>query len=438
MRWDETMETWRLTAAGASALMDQGKLSSEEYVRGFLDRINLRDPLVRAWSWVDPQATLAWARERDREPRKGPLHGIPFGVKDVINTRELPTQHNSSIYEGHRPGEDANCVAVLRGSGAVLLGKTETLEFAAGGRKPLSRNPRNLAHTPGGSSSGSGAAVADGMAPLALGTQTGGSTIRPAAFCGIHAMKPTFGRISFEGVKHYSVHLDTIGLYGRCVEDLRLLAHAYRLVDAHRMLPPKPDALTIGLCETPMWSQASADAQEALHRAAALMARAGAKILPFVLPPSFSTLTDEQDVLMHEGGRAAFLPEYLRAYHVLHPDFIAKVENQRGFHPAQMRQVLDAVAARRAEFERLMQPYDALLTLSAPGEAPLGLTSQGQATFNRMWTALGVPCINLPGMTGHTGMPIGMQLVHQRYEDDRLLQVAAALSPLLCADGVAP
>jgi Asp-tRNA(Asn)/Glu-tRNA(Gln) amidotransferase A subunit family amidase len=432
------MEPWRLTTARASALMERGELTSEEYVRGFLERISVRDPVVKAWSWVDPLATLAWARECDRAPRKGPLHGIPFGAKDVINTRELPTQHNSPLYEGHRPGEDANCVAVLRGSGAVLLGKTDTLEFASGGRKPLSRNPRNLAHTPGGSSSGSGAAVADGMAPLALGTQTGGSTIRPAAFCGVHAMKPTFGRISFEGVRHYSVHLDTIGLYGRCVADLRLLAHAYRLVDDPHVRPPPPDALTIGVCETPMWSQACADAQEALHQAATLMRRAGAKLVPFVLPQSFATLTDEQDVLMHEGGRAAFLPEYLRARHGLHADFIAKVENQRGIHPAQMRQVLDAVAARRTEFEQQMQPYDAVLTLSAPGEAPLGLTSQGAATFNRMWTALGVPCINLPGMTGHAGLPIGMQLVHQRYEDDRLLQVAEALSPLLCADGVAP
>ncbi|MEO8655764.1 MAG: amidase, partial [Ramlibacter sp.] len=416
MKWNDTMEPWRLTAAGAAALMEQGRLSSEAYVRAFLERISARDPIVRAWSWLDPQATLAWARERDREPRRGPLHGIPFAVKDVINTRAMPTQHNSPIYEGHRPGEDANCVAVLRASGAVLLGKTETLEFASGGRKPLSRNPRNLAHTPGGSSSGSGAAVADGMAPLALGTQTGGSTIRPAAFCGVHAMKPTFGRISFEGARHYSVHLDTVGWYGRCVDDLWLLAKAYRLVDAPRLQAPDAQGLAIGLCETPMWSQASADAQEALHRAADMMARVGVKIHPLVLPPPFSTLTDEQDVLMHEGGRSAFLPEYLRAHHALHADFIAKVENQRGFHAEQMRQVLDAVAARRVEFERFVQPYDAVLTLSAPGEAPLGLVSQGQATFNRMWTALGVPCINLPGMTGRTGMPIGMQLVHQRYE----------------------
>ena len=167
------MELWTLTAARASALMAEGKLSSEDYTRAFLDRIAERDPLIRAYTWVDWQATLAWARERDREPRRSPLHGIPFGVKDVINTRDAPTQHNSPIYEGHRPGEDANCVAVLRALGAVVLGKTDTLEFAAAGRKPLTRNPRNPAHTPGGSSSGSGAAVADGMAPLALGTQTG-------------------------------------------------------------------------------------------------------------------------------------------------------------------------------------------------------------------------------------------------------------------------
>lgn len=429
------MDLWRLTAAQASRRMAAGTLTSEEYTRAFLERIAQRDPLIRAWTWVDPAQALRLARERDREPRRGPLHGIPFGVKDVINTREQPTQHNSPIYEGHQPGEDANSVGVLRGQGALVLGKTDTLEFASGGRKPLTRNPHNPAHTPGGSSSGSGAAVADGMAPLALGTQTGGSTIRPASFCGIPGMKPTYGRLSFEGIKHYSVHLDTVGLYGRCVEDLWLLAQAYRITDTDALAPRPVRELTIGLCETPMWSQATEDARLALHQAAGLLARAGATIVPVVLPAAFDMLTDQQDVLMHEGGRAAFLPDYLSAPHLLHADFKAKVDNQRGFHAAQMREVLNAVALRRVEFEDQMRGLDALLTLSAPGEATPGLQSQGQATFNRMWTALHVPCVSLPGMVGATGLPIGMQLIQSRYEDDRLLQVAAAVAPVLDPDG---
>ena len=430
------METWQLTAAQASARMADGILSSEDYTRAFLERSAQRDPEVKAWTWIDPQAAIACARERDREPRRSPLHGIPYGVKDVINTRNAPTQHNSPLYEGHRPGEDANCVAVLHALGAVMMGKTDTLEFASGGRRPLTRNPHNLAYTPGGSSSGSGAAVAAGMVPLALGTQTGGSTIRPAAFCGIHGMKPSYGRISFEGIKHYSVHLDTVGLYGRCIDDLWLLAQAYRLVDIAALEAPAPSALKIGVCETPMWSLASPDAQAALHRAAELMSRAGVTMKPLVLSSRFDTMTELQDVLMHEGGRAAFLPDYLRSRHALHPDFVAKVENERGFHAAQMREVIDAVAARRVELEAQMHGFDAVLTLSAPGEATLGIASQGQATFNRIWTALGVPCINLPGLLGSTGLPIGVQLIQRRYEDERLLQVASALSPLLCPQGI--
>ena len=425
------MELWRLTAAQASGLMAAGELGSEQLTRALLARIAERDPLIRAWSWVDPDHALRQARERDREPRRGPLHGIPFGVKDVLNTRDLPTQHNSPIYENHRPGEDANCVAVLRAAGAVLLGKTETLEFASGGRKPLSRNPHNPAHTPGGSSSGSGAAVGDAMVPIALGTQTGGSTIRPASYCGTYGMKPTFGRISFEGAKHYSVHLDTIGLFGRSAQDLWLLAQAYRLVGSDPPPTGSVAGLRIGLCETPVWNEASEDARQALHLAGRMLAAAGATLEPLVLSEPFGRLSAQQDVIMHEGGRGAFLPEYLAAGHLLHDDFRAKVENRRGFTPEQIRSAIDAVALRRIDFEREFGELDAVLTLSTSGEAPAGIVSQGLATFNRIWTAMHVPCVNVPGLRGRTGLPIGMQLVQRRYEDEKLLRVAAAVATVL-------
>ena len=184
------MDAWRLSAAQASAAMAAGQLTSEQLTRACLERIAAREPLVHAWAHLDAEHALAQARARDREPRRSALHGIPIGFKDVIRTCDLPTGHNSPIYAGHQPNEDASCVATLRALGAVVLGKTETLEFACGGQFPPTRNPLDLERTPGGSSSGSGAAVADGMVPLALGTQTGGSTIRPASFCGIYAMKP--------------------------------------------------------------------------------------------------------------------------------------------------------------------------------------------------------------------------------------------------------
>jgi Asp-tRNA(Asn)/Glu-tRNA(Gln) amidotransferase A subunit family amidase len=431
-----TDSTADLTAAQASRQIASGALTCEAYARAFLERIETLDPEVRAFTWVDRARVLAAARERDRELRRGPLHGIPFAVKDVIDTEDAPTQHNSPIHQGRRTLQDAHCVAVLRASGAVMLGKTDTLEFAAGGRRPLTRNPRDLSRTPGGSSSGSGAAVAAKMAPLALGTQTGGSTIRPAAFCGVHGMKPTLSRISFEGTKHYSHHLDTIGLYGRCVEDLWLMCAAYRIVDASELQRPDERTLRVGLWPTPLWSEADADAQRALDAAAALFSKAGVQIVPVTLSERFDSLTDAQDALMHEGGRAAFLPEYLTRRDLLHPDFVEKVENRRGYTAERMRAALDLVSDCRREFEASFGRYDAVMTLSAPGEATPGLTSQGLANFNRIFTAMGVPCVSLPGMLGDDGLPIGIQLIERRYEDERLLRVAAALSPLLIEQGI--
>lgn len=425
------MELWQLTASQAAQRMAEGRLGSEEYTRALLERIAAREPSVHAWACVDADNALTQARARDSEPRRSALHGIPVGVKDVINTRDLPTQHNSPIYRGHRSGEDANCVGVLRAAGAVILGKTETLEFACGGNLPPTRNPRDLARTPGGSSSGSGAAVADGMVPLALATQTGGSTIRPASFCGIYGMKPTFGRIGFEGAKHYSPHLDTIGLYGRSAQDLQLLGEAYHLAQPGDLATCAVQGLRIGLCETPMWDNADADAREALHAAGRRLAEAGAIVTPLVLSAPFGQLTQQHDDIMQDGGRGAFLPEYLAHPDALHPEFKRKVENQYGFTNRHMREVLDAAALRRIDFDREFGDLDAVLTLSAPGIAPEGIASQGMATFNRIWTALHVPCISIPGMHGAHGLPIGMQLVQRRYEDARLLQVAAAVAAVL-------
>jgi Asp-tRNA(Asn)/Glu-tRNA(Gln) amidotransferase A subunit family amidase len=205
------MEPCFLTAAAAAAQIRAKTLTAEALVRSCLERIERRDADVRAWSYVDPAHAIAQARELDKRAPMGPLHGLPFGVKDVIDTADMPTGQNSPQYVNHRPAKDAGCVAVVRHSGALILGKTDTVEFAAGGRKALTRNPHNPAHTPGGSSSGSGAAVADFMVPLAFGTQTGGSHIRPASFNGIYALKPTWGAVSREGAKLLSAYCDTVG-----------------------------------------------------------------------------------------------------------------------------------------------------------------------------------------------------------------------------------
>jgi Asp-tRNA(Asn)/Glu-tRNA(Gln) amidotransferase A subunit family amidase len=425
------MELWQLTAVQASRMMAIGKLTSVRYTSALLDRIVAREPLVQAWAHLDPELALAQASACDKMPRKSALHGIPVGVKDVINTLDQPTQHNSPIYKDHQTSEDANCVAVLRAAGAVILGKTQTLEFACGGNVPPTRNPRDTERTPGGSSSGSGAAVADGMVPLALATQTGGSTIRPASFCGIYGFKPTFGRISFEGAKHYSPHLDTIGLYGRGAQDLAMLGEAFHLASPAELRPAHIQGLRIALCETPMWPCADPDAQAALQEAAKRLAAAGAIVTPLELSRPFDAITEEHDSIMQDGGRSAFLPEYLGHPGLLHLDFKKKVHNHLGLTAADMRKVLDSAALRRIDFEREMGDADVVLTLSAPGEATMGIESQGMATFNRLWTALHVPCISVPGLTGAHGLPIGMQLVQRRYEDACLLRVAQAIAAVL-------
>jgi Asp-tRNA(Asn)/Glu-tRNA(Gln) amidotransferase A subunit family amidase len=422
---------WQLTASQASALMQQGRLSSEQYVRACLERIESREPQVQAWAHLDPQACLAQAKACDAQPRRSALHGIPVGLKDVIRSLDQPTRFNSPIYAQHQPNEDAHCMAVLRAKGAVLMGKLQTLEFACGGQFPPTRNPWDLQRTPGGSSSGSGAAVADGMVPLALGTQTGGSTIRPAAFCGAVGMKPTWGRIPFDGIKSFAAHLDTVGLFARSVSDLALLLDAYGLIEPS--LPPVPPwpQLKLMVCRTPLWDQAEAPVQAAFDALLERLRSASVQLREMPWPQELAAINTWQDEVMQDGGRSAFLPEMLTAPDLLHADFKAKLANHLQLTPAGMRLALDRIAQARIAFEAAMDDADAVISLSAPGPAPLGLHSQGMATFNRLWTALQVPCISLPLLWSPEGLPMGLQLIHRRYEDHRLIEVARTIEAAL-------
>jgi Asp-tRNA(Asn)/Glu-tRNA(Gln) amidotransferase A subunit family amidase len=427
-----SLPLWQLSASQASQRMARAELSSQAYVRACLERIEAREPEVLAWAEVDAAHAIAQAKACDAGPRRSPLHGLPVGVKDVIFTRDLPTRFNSPVYPDLRSGTDAHCVAVLRALGAVILGKTSTLEFACGGALPPTRNPWDLARTPGGSSSGSGAAVADGMVPLALGTQTGGSTIRPAAFCGTFALKPTWGRVPFDGIKGFSAHLDTVGFYGRSAEDLVLLAQAFRLVER----PPQPlqRPLRLGVCRTPLWAQAEPEAAQAFEALIDRLARAGMALRPVNFAEGDADINRWQDEVMQDGGRYAFVPELLSAPERLHADFKAKLDNHLGLSAAQLRQALDRIALSRMHWETQLEGLDGVLTLSAPGVAPLGQHTQGMATFNRMWTALQVPCLNVPALWSDAGLPIGLQLVHRRYEEEQLLSCLLSLLPHLDTD----
>jgi Asp-tRNA(Asn)/Glu-tRNA(Gln) amidotransferase A subunit family amidase len=423
-------EPARMTAAEASTLIQAKKLSCEELTRSCLARIRARDPVVKAWLSLDPDHVIRRARELDKLPWKGPLHGIPWGAKDVIDSADYPTTQNSAIYDGLKVGRDAAPVAVVRGSGALILGKTDTVEFASGGRKALTTNPYNPAHTPGGSSSGSGAAVGDFQVPYAFGTQTGGSHIRPASFNGIYGMKPSWNRVSREGVRMASPTLDTIGWYGRGVEDLTLVADAFRI--GRDPVPVSVKGLRVGVCRSPVWREIQPGSELALATAAKRLADAGAIVEDLDLPDAFNGLdAAHSTIVQHEGG-VSFLPEYINAGPMLAQDLRARVENT-GQITAERLLAAHALADRcRPMLDALFgSKLDVILTPSSRGEAPAGLHSTGEDVFNRMWTLLHAPNVGIPACFSPSGLPVGVTLITGRLTDARLLAIAAACAPVI-------
>ncbi len=419
-----------LTAAQASAQIATGALSVKDLARACLDRIAEREPAIRAWAYLDPAQVLRDARELDKTPRRSPLHGIPIGIKDVFDTLDMPTQHNSPNYRGHRPGQDAACVATLRAAGALIFGKTETTEFAAAGRWAATGNPHDPDRSSGGSSSGSAAAVADLHVPLALGTQTGGSLIRPASFCGAYALKPTWGAVSREGAKLYSATLDTVGWYGRGVDDLRMLAELFE-IGAPPPPPPPVSAMRFAVCHTSVWIDAEPASRAALAQAAQRLAAAGAQVTELTLPAAFDRLpADLHKAVLHGEGRAAFLNLKRQFGDAAHDDFRSRAENRAGITPAMLTEAYDIAAACRAKFDSLAAGYHGILTPSAPGIAPVG-RSPGNPAFNQMWTLLHVPCLNLPGYMSPEGMPAGVTLAGPRFGDLALLDVAETIAPII-------
>jgi Asp-tRNA(Asn)/Glu-tRNA(Gln) amidotransferase A subunit family amidase len=327
---------------------------------------------------------------------------------------------------------------VVRHSGALILGKTDTVEFASGGRKALTRNPFNPAHTPGGSSSGSGAAVGDFHVPLAFGTQTAGSHIRPASFNNIYALKPSWQLVSREGVRMASPSLDTVGWFGRSVEDLILVAGAFRLPAADDK-EVRVRALRVGLCRSPVWHRIEPAGRDALALAARRLTEAGAVVEELELPAPFARLHEAREMINLREGSASFLPEYLGAYEKLAPDLRARVDLRSDYRPAQLLEAYAVADACRLLFDKLFGPsLDVVLTPAAPGEAPEGLHTTGDWVFNEMWTLLHVPCVAIPVGRGPRNLPVGIQLVGPRLSDMHLLAIAKALAPVIDTDPQAP
>ena len=408
-------------ATEAARLIARGEASSEEVVGACLERIAERDATVRAWAHLDPEAALAQARAADASDRRSPLHGVPVGVKDIIDTRDLPTEFGSPIHSGRRPAADAACVARLREAGAVILGKTRTTEFAYF-HPAETRNPLDPSRTPGGSSSGSAAAVADGMVPLALGSQTAGSTIRPASFCGVLGLKPTHGLIDLTGVNRLSARLDTLGLFARSMDDIELLLGSltgHRRAAGSAAPPPR-----IAFARTARWELVEPDARAALEAAALALADAGARVDELELPAELEALVDAQQTIMAVEVAANLAGEYDSHGDRISAELSELIEQGRATGDGDYEAALAAAERGAKRLPAVFEAHDILLTPAARGQAPRGLDATGDPVFCRAWTLLGTPAISVPGPLGADGLPIGVQLVAPPRHDAELLAAA--------------
>ena len=410
-----------LTATQALTEMRAGRLTAAALVDACLARVAVREPVLQAMVFCDPDAA------RRAVPADGPLHGLPLGVKDVIDTADMPTGYNSPIWAGWRPHADAACVAWARAAGAVVLGKTVTTEFATRTPGPTT-NPHDPARTPGGSSSGSAAGVAAGYFPFAYGTQTAGSVIRPAAYCGVVGYKPSFGLINRHGMKLMSESLDTVGIMARSVADCALLAGV--LADADSALPD-PSPPRVGLCWTSMRDRAGPETEALMERAASQLSRAGATVVEVDLPPAYAGMEAAQTLVMNAESARAMGWEMTRHRDHISPALRERLEWGLSHDAAALDAARETFRTLQAAFPGVMDGVDVLLTPSAPGEAPLGIEWTGDPSFNLVWTALHVPCVTVPAGTGPNGMPLGVQVVGRRGEDRAVLGFAAWVAEVL-------
>ncbi|MDC0531319.1 amidase [Alphaproteobacteria bacterium] len=427
------MNLIKINAVNALEMMQKGEITSEEYVTAFLEHINNREPEVGAWIFLDPEMALQQAREADKRRRdksSGKLNGLPIGIKDIIDTKDMPTENGSLIHKDRRPTEDAHLVKLLRDAGAVIMGKCVTTEFAlsAPGK---TKNPKDLECTPGGSSSGSAAAVSDYMIPLAIGSQTGGSVLRPASFTGILGLKPTFGTISRSGMSPISERLDHPGIYANSIDDIRLVASVILSYDkkdldmdsnySFRNASNLKNPLKFAFIKGPVWGSGDHDMQEKIKQ---FVDNSNLEIASVELGDDFIEAARCHEIIMNGSISRSLANYYENNKSKLHPFTIARFEAGKSVSTNSYIDAIEKAKKMKQTLSEIFLKFDAIITPAAPGQAPRDLMNTGNAIFNGYWTMLGVPAISLPLLEGKDGLPIGIQVITSWNKEAELLDIS--------------
>jgi Asp-tRNA(Asn)/Glu-tRNA(Gln) amidotransferase A subunit family amidase len=435
-----------LNATELLKLLESKTITPNDIVTACLQRIRDIDPLVNAWETLDEEAIIAQLTKIESYAQKDyPLYGIPIGVKDIYNTFDMPTQMGSPLWSGFTPGNDARIIHYLRRAGAIMLGKTVTAEFAVH-YQDKTRNPHDLSRSPGTSSSGSAVAVATGMVPIALGSQTAGSISRPASYCGIYGFKPTFGVLPRIGVLKTTDSLDTLGFFSRSVEDLSLLFEASRVhgenyefvhrhIDNYRSAPDK--IFRVGIVKHPKWDEASPYAKEQFAQWCESVRDPRLQLEEVILPPFCDSIHATHQCIYDKSLAYYFKDEYAK-HELMSPIFYDIIQDGLRISKEQYQEALEKQSRETREFDTWMDSYDILITLATADEAPIGLTTPDIPDANLIWTYLGLPIATLPVLKGENGLPIGVSAVASKYNDKLLLEFLEYLRHIAKLSDVRP